>query len=1316
MRKIYGKFALALSMVMAAGIMGCVISPPPVDGQGRPLIKKLGTIDLDLVECTPVVFHGKVYRFEWVRKSYLGHSLDQSWAQDGYFRLVEHGTEKVTPPFAQGYAFGSAFVDGDMVYVTGTSTEKGWSGQRVQIFASRDLQSWEEWTALDLDRFGICNTSICKAEDQYVLMFEIYEPKEQAGVPFTARFAFSKDLKNWEVTPPECVYAKDRYSAPHCLRYLDGYFYDFYLEAHEGYEMRVVRSRDLINWEASPLNPVLKASEQDKIIFNPKLTAEQRAKVAQAEDINNSDIDFCEYQGKLIINYSWGNQQGQEFLGEAVYAGTQEQFLKGWYPEPAAGGMKGLTIVYPEGGSYAEVLAARELRRYWYLRSGQMAGLEASEGKLPGKGDLIVVGQKSRELFQAVLDQNAELKTQFSSLESQNYILKTLEGKRRILVIAGGDETGTLYGAYRLVERLGVRFSLEGDVIPDEKILPEVPVVEECGKPLFALRGILPFHDFPEGPDWWTTDDYKAILSQLPKLRMNFIGLHTYPEGGGWGPEPTTWIGVKEDVGENGQVKFSYPSRYHSTRRGNSAWGYPAKNTGDYSFGAADLFERDDFGADVMRDMIPEPQTPEQCNELFNRTGAMFREAFTFARPLGVKTCIGTETPLTIPALVKERLEKAGKNPADPAVAAEVYEGMFERIARTHPLDYYWLWTNEGWTWSGVPDEAVEAVEQDLLTAVKAAERVKAPFTLATCGWVLGPPKDRARFDQILPKEMPFSCINREVGKAPVEKQFAKITGRPLWAIPWLEDDPGMISPQLWAGRMRKDAADALEYGCTGLMGIHWRTRILGPNVLALAWAAWDQSPWKQTAGQSATSEEPVVLIGGKEAAYLNSPIEGTEDDPLYQTVCWNLTSYQFLVPKGTYQVKLQFSEVAYDENGKRVFDVKLQDTIVLEDLDIHARVGKNQALDFVFDAVQADSGRLVIEFIPKVEFPCISAISVEGMGVSRKINCSGPAYQDYQADVQPKETERFMPVDDFYLDWARQQFGAVAAEPVAKIFSRIDGHLPEPATWIDGPGGIIPNPQPWAEVEKQYGFVAELEHLEALVIGAASREQFGYWLNTLRYMKAMARTGCTAGQLNQVMEQIQGQADPAAKQTAARQQALPLRLEMVQDWAAMMGYLLATVTNASELGTIMNVEARSMPVLMYRHDAVLEELLGEPLPAAAKPGRDYQGPTRIIVPTRRTCLATGEDLVLKVMVLSQVLPKSATLHWRRLGEEPWQTVPLVHEARGVYRVTLSGNDIQDRDFEYYLSAETEDGNKVCYPATAPQINQTVVVMSLKQG
>jgi hypothetical protein len=294
-----------------------------------PRIVRLGTIDVDLVETTPVVFKGRLYRYEYVRKGYWANRLG-----DDYFHFIDHKTGKATPPFAMGLVLGSAFVDGDTMIVTGTGGKgKKWGAEQVHIFASKDLKTWDTWVALDLAGFSIFNTSMCKANGKYVLMFEIDKPKDQAGVAFTARFATSTDLKHWTLTPPECNYAKDRYTAPHCLRYLDGYFYDFFLEAYQGYEMRVVRSRDLIHWQASPLNPVMRASDDDRKPYNKRLSAEHRKRIAEAQNINNSDIDFCEYKGRLIINYSWGNQHGVEHLAEGYYEGSEASFIKGWFPE-----------------------------------------------------------------------------------------------------------------------------------------------------------------------------------------------------------------------------------------------------------------------------------------------------------------------------------------------------------------------------------------------------------------------------------------------------------------------------------------------------------------------------------------------------------------------------------------------------------------------------------------------------------------------------------------------------------------------------------------------------------------------------------------------------------------------------------------------------------------------------------------------------------------------------------------------------------------------------------------------------------------------
>jgi hypothetical protein len=503
-----------------------------------------------------------------------------------------------------------------------------------------------------------------------------------------------------------------------------------------------------------------------------------------------------------------------------------------------------VAVVCDKEASPAEKLASKEVRRYWYLRTGKLLPI-VEQAPAAAEGGLIVLGTKDRAAVQAVLA-DAKLRTAVEGLAAEQYVLKTLaQDGRPVLLIVGGDPIGTLYGAYRFAEHLGVRFYMHGDVVPDQRVDLALPALDETRKPLFDRRGIQPFHDFPEGPDWWNRGSYKAILGQLPKMGMNFFGLHTYPEGG-VGPEPLVWIGPPDELLPDGKVKASYPARHFTTDSKPPAWGFQPGATSSFVFGAAELFDRDDYGADYMRGTYPWlKMSPEQCNALFDRMGDFLGDVFTFAHRLGIKTCIGTETPLVVPTPVKQRLQAEGKNPADPAVVQSLYAGMFQRIAKIQSLDYYWLWTPEGWTWTPVSKPQIDATMADFRAAMAAAKEVHTPFTLATCGWVLGPPQSPALFDEALPKDMPMSCINRTVGNTPVEPGFAKVGGRPKWAIPWLEDDPGMTIPQLWAGRMRRDALDAHKYGCTGLMGIHWRTRILGPNVSALAQASWDQTGWK---------------------------------------------------------------------------------------------------------------------------------------------------------------------------------------------------------------------------------------------------------------------------------------------------------------------------------------------------------------------------------------------------------------------------------------------------------------------------------------
>jgi len=997
-------------------------------------------------------------------------------------------------------------------------------------------------------------------------------------------------------------------------------------------------------------------------------------------------------------------------------------------------------VVCSRDVSFAERLAAREIRRYVYVRTGQLLPIVGSlDAKAPGA--LIVVGSKSRPVVAAAAA-DAAVKKAVEALAADQYLITTVrQGDRPVLLVAGGDPTGTLYGAYRLAERLGVRFYLHGDVIPDRQIPLSVPGQEEIGKPLFDRRGIQPFHDFPEGPDWWNTDGYKAILGQLAKLRMNFFGLHTYPEGG-VGPEPLTWIGRPQDFAAGGPVKASYPSRHFTTLNG--TWGYRAMKTGDYTHGAGAMFDRDDYGADYMRGMSPWPKTPEDQNELFRRMGAVLGDAFPWARQLGIKTCIGTETPLVIPTPVKERLKKAGKNPADPAVVQEIYEGMFRRIAQTHPLDYYWFWTPEGWTWEAVKQPQIDATLADFRAAIAAAKKAEAPFTLATCGWVLGPTQQPALFDNFLPKEMPMSCINRQVGHEPVEPGFAKVTGRPKWAIPWMEDDPALTSVQLWVGRMRKDAADALAYGCTGLLGIHWRTRVLGPNVSALAAAAWDQSAFNPAMGEAAKPpKEPEGPIGGQFAAFAGVAMAGTDDPVPYQTVRFNTGGYRLDVPNGSYAVTLKFVEPAYDRKGVRVFGTKLQGKQVIDGLDIFAKVGKNRVLDYTFKDVRVSDGRLAIDFTYQVEFPCIAAIVVEGPAV-RKINCGGPAYKDYHADW-PASTasgrNRYLASADYWADWARAEFGPDAAQAAAAIFTKLDCQMPRPTDWVTGPGSLRPDPRPWDTVQKEYAFADEFCLVLPRVRGAGSLERFRYWLNSFRYMRAIAKARCTWHRFNEAVAKAKAEKDPAKQKELARQLALPLRKELLGEVTGIYLHLLATVSTPGEMGTVTNWQQQNMPLLVYQPGEELAKLLGEPLPPDAMPSKEYPGRPRMFVPTVRTALAAGERLTLPVIVLGTKAAEGA-VYWRPLGSGPFAKVPLLHVARGVYTATLPA-EATKADLEYYVTARVEVGwfcpmhqqvrreapgecpicgmplakfgsGSLDWPPTAPILNQSVVVVEGK--
>lgn len=311
----------------------------------KPAIRKLGTISCNnIVETTPLVFRGELYRFEVVRrKSFSSENADSVaiWTEledEPCLRLIHVRTNQSTPLFAEGHTFGFPFVQDDTMYVV-TGGNREWGSDSLVFLRSDDLVHWEPFTTLEMPGWKIYNMNIAKMGDVYTLLIEISAPAEECGHPFTFRFLQSRDLMHWGLTPSECCFQRERYAGSPSLYTFDGdpYFYVGYLEAYPEarYANSLARSKDLIHWEYSPVNPVLMYDDEDRKIASPFLTPADRARIANALNVNNSDMELCEYLGRTIIYYSWGDQRGTEFLAEACYEGPMHEFLRAFFEADA---------------------------------------------------------------------------------------------------------------------------------------------------------------------------------------------------------------------------------------------------------------------------------------------------------------------------------------------------------------------------------------------------------------------------------------------------------------------------------------------------------------------------------------------------------------------------------------------------------------------------------------------------------------------------------------------------------------------------------------------------------------------------------------------------------------------------------------------------------------------------------------------------------------------------------------------------------------------------------------------------------------------
>jgi hypothetical protein len=80
------------------------------------------------------------------------------------------------------------------------------------------------------------------------------------------------------------------------------------------------------------------------------------------------------------------------------------------------------------------------------------------------------------------------------------------------------------------------------------------------------------------------------------------------------------------------------------------------------------------------------------------------------------------------------------------------------------------------------------------------------------------------------------------------------------------------------------------------------------------------------------------------------------------------------------YVVTLSFAEIYHKQAGRRLFDIRIEDSLVdeLDNYDIHAHVGHDYAVDWAFPDILVDDGQLKIDFISVKDSAKVSAIAIQ--------------------------------------------------------------------------------------------------------------------------------------------------------------------------------------------------------------------------------------------------------------------------------------------------------------------------------------------------
>jgi len=113
---------------------------------------------------------------------------------------------------------------------------------------------------------------------------------------------------------------------------------------------------------------------------------------------------------------------------------------------------------------------------------------------------------------------------------AQGIVLKRAElDDKPALVIGGGSSVATMWAVYELVERWGVRYLIDRDVLPARSEWTGLSDLDAVMEPNMRIRCWRLVNDLADGPVSWSLKENQRFLHQIAKMKYNRIHVAVWP-------------------------------------------------------------------------------------------------------------------------------------------------------------------------------------------------------------------------------------------------------------------------------------------------------------------------------------------------------------------------------------------------------------------------------------------------------------------------------------------------------------------------------------------------------------------------------------------------------------------------------------------------------------------------------------------------------------------------------------------------------------------------------------------------------------------